>query len=288
MISLDGKWQIKDDEGEFTFTGNVPGTVQGGLILQKLVPHPYIGLNEKNIQDLENKSWIYIKEFELDNLPAEENVELVFEGIDTLSDIYLNGRYLGNTDNMFLEYRFDIKDILKKGKNILKVNIKSPLKGPQALERMYGKLNAGEESVRPYIRKAQYSYGWDWGARLVTSGIWRSVYIESYKKARLTGCTAYLEKVCDKEGKIRISGYMASTVDLDNPENYKVEVKVNDRPVSEFLLKHRGGESYFDGTFTLKDIQLWFPNGLGEQYLYSFEFKLKYKDIEVYSEEKKS
>jgi len=54
------------------------------------------------MRDLENKSRIYIKEFELDNLPAEENVELVFEGIDTLSDIYLSGKCLGNTDNMFL------------------------------------------------------------------------------------------------------------------------------------------------------------------------------------------
>ena len=102
MISLDGEWEVSDDEGEFTFTGTVPGTVQGGLILQKLVPHPYIGLNEKNMRDLENKSWTYIKEFELNDLPAEENVELVFEGIDTLSDIYLDGKCLGNTDNMFL------------------------------------------------------------------------------------------------------------------------------------------------------------------------------------------
>lgn len=288
MISLDGKWKINDDEGEFAFTGNVPGTVQGDLVSQKLVPHPYVGLNERHMRNLESKSWIYTKEFELDSLPIEENVELVFEGIDTLSDIYLNGRYLGNTDNMFLEYRFDIKDILKKGKNILKVNTKSPVKEPRTLERTYGKIGSThEESARPYIRKAQYSYGWDWGARVVTSGIWRPVYIESYKKARLTGCTAYLEKVCDKEGKIRISGYVASIVDLGNLENYKVEVKVNDRPVSEFLLKHRGGESYFDGTFTLKDIQLWFPNGLGEQYLYKFKFILKYKDIEIYKEKKK-
>ena len=102
MISLDGEWEVSDDEGEFIFTGTVRGNVQGGLILQKLVPHPYIGLNEKNMRDLENKSRIYIKEFELDNLPAEENVELVFEGIDTLSDIYLSGKCLGNTDNMFL------------------------------------------------------------------------------------------------------------------------------------------------------------------------------------------
>ncbi|MEA3453312.1 MAG: glycoside hydrolase family 2 protein, partial [Candidatus Caldatribacteriota bacterium] len=257
MISLDGKWQINDDEDEFAFTGIVPGTVQGDLISQKLVPHPYIGLNEKNMRDLESKSWIYIKEFELDSLSIEENVELVFEGIDTLSDIYLNGRCLGNTDNMFLEYRFDIKDILKKGKNILKVNIKSPVKEPRALERTYGKIGSThEESARPYIRKAQYSYGWDWGARVVTSGIWRPVYIESYNKARLTGCTAYLEKVCDKEGKIRISGYIASIVDFDNLENYKVEVKVNDKTLSKMPIEYSPIGIQFNSTFTLKDIQL--------------------------------
>jgi len=102
MISLNGEWAVNDNEGEFAFTGNIPGTVQGDLVSQKLVPHPYVGLNERHMLDLENKSWIYIKEFELDNLPAEENVELVFEGIDTLSDIYLDGKCLGNTDNMFL------------------------------------------------------------------------------------------------------------------------------------------------------------------------------------------
>jgi len=88
MISLDGEWEVSDDEGEFTFTGNVPGIVQGDLVSRKLVPHPYIGLNERHMRNLESKSWMYTKEFELDSLPIEENVELIFEGIDTLSDIY--------------------------------------------------------------------------------------------------------------------------------------------------------------------------------------------------------
>ena len=288
IISLKGKWQINDDEGKYTLTGNVPGTVQGDLILQKLVPHPYIGLNEKYMRDLENKSWTYIKEFELDNLPAEENLELIFEGVDTLSNIYLNGRYLGHTDNMFLEYRFDINDILKKGKNILKVNIKSPVKEPRALECTYGKIGStSEESARPYIRKAQYSYGWDWGARVATSGIWRPVYIESYNKARLTGCTAYLKEMHGKEGVIKVSGCVASTIDFDDLQSYRVEVRVNDKTLSELPIEHSADGVQFDGAFILKDIRLWFPNGLGEQYLYTFKFNLKYKDIEVYSEKKK-
>jgi beta-mannosidase len=287
IISLKGKWQVNDDEGKYTFAGNVPGTVQGDLVLQNLVPHPYVGLNEEYMRDLENKSWTYIKEFELGDLPTEEDVELVFEGVDTLSDIYLNGRYLGNTEDMFLEYRFDIKDILKKGKNVLKVKIKSPVKEPKTLERVYGKIGASEESMRPYIRKAQYSYGWDWGARLVASGIWRPVYIESYNKARLTGCTAYLEKMCDRNGTIRVSGYVLSAAGVDDPQNYRVEVRLNDEITSEFPIESVGNEVQFEGAFALENIRLWFPNGLGEQYLYTFEFKLKYEGAEVYSEKKK-
>ena len=131
--SLAGKWRISDDEGEYAFVGNVPGIVQGDLAQQGLVPHPYVGTNETAMRDLENKSWTYAKEFELDDLPTEENVELVFEGIDTLSDIRLNGRYLGSTEDMFLEYRFNIKDVLKIGKNVLEVHIKSPVREARTL-----------------------------------------------------------------------------------------------------------------------------------------------------------
>src|SRR5450756_1038020 len=74
---LAGRWQISDDEGQYAFAGNVPGTVQGDLVQQGLAPHPYVGSNETAMRDLENKSWTYIKEFELDDLPTEENVELV-------------------------------------------------------------------------------------------------------------------------------------------------------------------------------------------------------------------
>lgn len=286
ILYLNRTWQINDD-GEYSFVGNVPGNVQSDLVSQKLKPHPYVGLNEKYMKDLENKSWTYVKEFKLNNLPKEENVELVFEGIDTLSDIYLNKKYLGKTEDMFLEYRFNIKDLLKKGKNVIKVHIKSPVKEPKILEQFHGKIGATEESIRPYIRKAQYSYGWDWGIRLVTSGIWRPVYIESYNKVRLTGCTAHLEKMSGRNGKVRVSGYVMSFAKITVPENYKVEVRINGKTTSEFPVEHEGKDLKFDGKLLLKDIRLWFPNGMGEQYLYSFEFKLKYEGNEVYSQKKK-
>ena len=287
-ISLNGIWKIVDSDKEFEFEGHVPGCVQGDLVDLGKLPHPYIGTNETLFRRLEDKEWYYTHKFNMNDLQNNIKYELVFKGIDTLSSIYLNGEFIGDTEDMFLEYRFDINGILKKGKNVLKVNIKSPVKEPRALERTYGEIGStSEESARPYIRKAQYSYGWDWGARVVTSGIWRSVYIESYNRARLTGCTAYLEKVCDKEGKIRISGYIASPIDLDDLQSYRVEVRVNDKTLSKLPIEYGPIGIQFNGTFTLKNIRLWFPNGLGEQYLYKFKFILKYKDIEIYKEKKK-
>jgi beta-mannosidase len=285
--SLAGKWQISDDEGQYAFAGDVPGTVQGDLVQQGLVPHPYVGTNETAMRDLENKSWTYVKEFELDDLPTEENVELVFEGVDTLSDIRLNGRYLGSTEDMFLEYRFDIKDVLKTGKNVLEVHIKSPVREARTLECVYGKCGATDESIRAYIRKAQYSYGWDWGIRLPTSGIWRPVVFESYSRARLTGCTASLEEQDDKTGRVRVSGYVAAGTDLGDLGDYRVEVRVQDAVVVELPIEYVGDELHFEGTFSLQNIRLWFPNGLGEQYLYAFEFILNNDGAPVCSEKER-
>lgn len=287
IVNLTGKWKISDDEGHYAFTGNVPGTVQGDLVQLGLVPHPYIGRNETVLRDLEQKAWTYVKEFELDEVPGEENVELVFEGIDTLADIQLNGRYLGRTDDMFLEYRFDVRGMLRKGKNILRVHIKSPVREAANLEHVYGRRGATDESIRAYIRKAQYSYGWDWGIRLPASGIWRPVVLESYSKARLTWCTASLEGRDGGAGKVRVSGSVAPGVDLGDPENFRVAVKVGDALVGEFPVRRAGDELQFEGIFSLQDVHLWFPNGMGEQYLYTFEFTLKDKGVPVCSERRK-
>lgn len=287
ILTLDGKWQISDDERQFAFVGNVPGTVQGDLVRQGLVPHPYVGINEQYVRDLESKSWTCVTEFELDDVPAEENVELVFEGIDTLSDVQLNGQYLGSTDDMFLEYRFAVRDVLKKGKNVLRVHIKSPVREPAALEQEYGKLGAVEESIRTYIRKAQYSYGWDWGIRLPTSGIWRPVHVESYDKARLTGCTASLERLENDGGIVKVSGYVVPGVDFGDAGNCSVAVEVDDALVGEFPVRHVGDELHFEGVFSLQRVRLWYPNGLGEHHLYAFEFTLSDDGAPVCSEKEK-
>jgi len=281
---LDGKWLVRDNEGEFQFEGNVPGTVQQDLVDLELLPHPYKGLNEDIIIKLEPKDWTYEKIFEFDGeISEDEELDLVFDGIDTLAEIYLNNVHIGSTNNMFLQYRFDVKDLLNKGKNVLKVEIKSPINIPKALERNYGVLGGPEESARGYIRKAQYSYGWDWGARIATSGIWKSVYLEKYKKARLYGSTAYLENL---DGKVVVDGFISSNRELDI-EELSVDVYVNGEKVLNVPVKRFFDEYKFMGIFKIEDLKLWFPRDVGEPYLYNFSFVLRDKSGELYREEKK-
>lgn len=281
-ISLNGKWRVYDVEKEFDFEGNVPGTVQGDLVNLNLMPHPYVGTNEKLFRRLEEKSWIYERTFYIDKLDPKSHYDLVLEGVDTLSQVYVNGEFAGKTENMFIEYRFSIKEYLREGENFLKIKIESPIEIPRTLEKNYGKLHATEETARVYIRKAQYSYGWDWGARIATSGIYRNVYLECYPDARIYGSTAYLE---DLDGTVVFSGYVDSIE--DELDAYQVEIILDGQKIDSFPVTRDIEKFKFEGKKQIKDIKLWYPNGLGESYLYSAEFKLLKNGEEIYAEEKR-
>jgi beta-mannosidase len=279
-IDLNGFWSVRDNEGRFSFEGTVPGVVQADLVREGLLPHPYVGMNEDLFKEIEDREWIYEREFEFkEDVEEGERVDLVFEGVDTLSDVYLNGVYLGSTEDMFIEYRFDVTNVLKE-KNHLKVYIKSPIRVPKILEQNYGVLGGPEDPIRGYIRKAQYSYGWDWGARMVTSGIWKPVYLEVYK-ARLQDSTAYLLELEGKDALVRVNGFVYGE------GNLSVEVYVNGEKIGEFPVLEKNGERLFDGVFHLEDVKLWYPWNVGEPYLYDFAFVLKDSNGEIYREEKK-
>lgn len=168
-ISLDGLWRLKDTAGRYDINDRVPGLVQESFVDNDIMPDPYRGSNEELFKALEDKDWVCEREFFVED-EISGIIELVFEGIDTLAEVYLNDVFIGKCEDMFLTYRFDVRKILKNGKNNLRVVIRSPVREPEKLERAYGELNAAEEKVRGYIRKAQYSYGWDWGLRLAVRG----------------------------------------------------------------------------------------------------------------------
>jgi len=269
-IFLDGIWKLRDSDGEYELDARAH-VVQGALIENKVLPDPYKGSNEDLFKTIERKDWIYEKEFNIDeDLKQTSNIDLVLCGIDTIADIYFNDEHIGKTEDMFLTYRFDVVDKLRKENNILRVVIHSPITEAEKLERSYGKLNGSEDTARGYIRKAQYSFGWDWGIRLPVSGIWRSVYIESYE-GRIENCTAYL-----KDDSICVEGDVFGKGD-------SIEVLLNGSKMCTIPIAQ---SRTFKGSFHMKDVKLWYPAGLGEQNLYDFVFLLKNEGKELYSERK--
>ena len=163
----------------------------------KIIEDPFFRLNERSMQWIDKEDWVYQTTFHLTpEMMERQNIELVFKGLDTYADVYLNEKKILEANNMFREWRVVIKPHLEAGENVLKIYFHSPIKVDipkwDALPYQYEASNDQSENggvfnkkVSVFARKAGYHYGWDWGPRLVTSGIWRPVYVEAWDDARL-------------------------------------------------------------------------------------------------------
>ena len=181
---INTNWNFKEIDGTHSGTATVPGTIHTDLLANNFIEDPFYRTNEKQQQWIDKKDWEYST---ILNVSSEEfaknNIRLDFEGLDTYADVFLNDSLILQANNMFRSWEIDVKPIIKEGKNQLKVLLHSPIKkGLELLEASpypYPAINdqsengeIGDKKVSIFTRKAGYHYGWDWGPRLVTSGIW--------------------------------------------------------------------------------------------------------------------
>jgi beta-mannosidase len=269
-LSLNGAWRLQgtdDGGGEIDVRASVPGVVHWDLERGGLIPDPFLRDNEDLVQWIGLKDWTYRRQF---NVPAEmldrRHVELVFEGLDTFARVKLNGRKVAATSNMFIMYRFDVKKILKPGRNTIEVKFLSPLREGLRLHRRHRevRLYEADGNPRPYVRKAQYSFGWDWGPKLPTSGIWRDVYVEGWDTARIESVYWRTLGIKDGAAKVAVTVEFAGTGRL----SCRAGLSAGGRAV-EFALRRRG--KTFTGTTVVKRPRLWWPAGQGPQNLYRAE-----------------
>lgn len=251
------------------FPATVPGTIHTDLLKNDFISDPFYSDNELQLGWITECDWVYQTKFDFKG-SIKNNVDLVFEGLDTICEIYLNDIKLGGTDNMFLTYTYNVKDILKAMNNTLKVIIKSPVKYAAQQEKKYGKLPVALNSSRVYIRKAQYSFGWDWGPTFPTSGIWRKVYFQEWSDAKVESLTFNTISVGKKNAEVKIN----------------VGIKILDK--KKLLLKVflSNGDSLYEQNipitsskkqtikFKIQDPKLWWPNGEGDQNLYLLQVKI--------------
>lgn len=268
-------WEFsRADEGIWR-PATVPGTVHTDLLALKLIPDPFAGTNEKAVQWVDKKDWQYRKKWKLKKADLNfDVVELEFKGLDTYADVYLNNHLILQSANMFVSHIVNVKEWLVAGDNELRILFKSPVKTdmPKFLQDsiIYPAGNdASDIPLSIYARKAPYHYGWDWGPRLVTSGIWRPVYLRSWNKATIRD--VYWQQVkldsaqADMQAEVTIEAAVAGeyTLQLQGKNSHGLLPELAKKPVSL-----QAGINVLKVPFVINKPVLWWPAGMGDPFLY--------------------
>jgi len=276
QIVIGENWQFRKKGDEAWLSAEVPGAVHTDLLNNKKIKDPFFRLNEKDVQWIENEDWEYRCEIQVEPSFSEADcTELVFKGIDTYSLITLNGQLLGKTDNMFVEWRYPCKGILKKGLNHLEVLLKSPIKEAMPLFKAadfeYPANNdEGDFRVSSHTRKSPYQYGWDWGPRLVTSGMWRPVEIQSWNKAVIRNVHVIQDSLNKEQARIKINIIIESIDSYDGV----LEIAINKKKYSDFCASLEKGMNTIETELSISNPELWWTNGLGDAVLYDLGLTL--------------
>ncbi|MCU1267805.1 MAG: beta-galactosidase/beta-glucuronidase [Acidobacteria bacterium] len=276
-VTISAGWQFREVGKDAWYPASVPGCVHTDLLKNKLIEDPFYRDNEQKQQWIGKTDWEYQTTF---NVSAEiltrDNIDLVFEGLDTYANVFLNDVSLLNADNMFRTWRVDCKRLLKPGANTLRIRFRSPINEVlPVMAKLNYQLPAGNdqgEKTSPYTRKAPYQFGWDWGPRFVTSGVWRPVFFEAWNQARVADLHIVAKQVTTTlasltaDVEVVANGQRRATIIVDNLTDKTIAAKreVNLAP----------GSNRVTLDLAVPHPALWWPNGLGAQPLYTFKARL--------------
>jgi beta-mannosidase len=278
ILSLDGKWSLQQRRESKPIPAHVPGDVYADLIRAKQMPDPFYRHNELDLQWIGETDWSYSRTFTITrSLLDQTHIRLRCDGLDTFATIILNGRKVAQADNMFRIWEWDIKEYLKPGTNSIQIDFKSVLPFIRKQSKAYPSWKGADylAAYPGWVRKEQCNFGWDWGIRAVTCGIWRSISIVAFSQGRLTDVG-----VTQHHTKKRVTLHIDTTTE-GRGKGLKVKVSVLDknRVVAEStasIVKHKGKRS-----FSLENPKLWWPNNMGDQHLYSVMIDLLNRDGDV-------
>ncbi|MBN2091225.1 glycoside hydrolase family 2 protein [candidate division KSB1 bacterium] len=276
-IEIHQNWQFRQLNTEKWHSASVPGCVHSDLMQGGLIEDPFYRMNELDVQWIDKVDWEYQVQFQIDKkLIAYDQLDLVFKGLDTYATIYLNESPILNADNMFREWRINVKPLLEIGRNSLRIHFHSPITEdlPKLANLGYDLPAVSDQSITGglgnkrlsiFARKAGYHYGWDWGPRLITSGIWRPVILEAWNMARIENIQLITQEVTKDIAKIQAVFEIHAIQATET--NLSIEVNGSQQMMQSVTLQF--GLNTVEIPFEIKNPQLWWTNGLGEPYLYS-------------------
>ncbi|WP_052415528.1 beta-mannosidase [Algibacter lectus] len=261
----------------------VPGSIHTDLIQNGIIEDPFYRLNEKDQQWIDKNDWEYKTVFNIDDaILDKERIELNFKGLDTYANVFLNDSLVATTNNMFVGNKLNCKSILKLGENKLKIVFDSPIKTglkkrealgyqlPNAVNDQSENGGLGKKQVAVFNRKAGYHFGWDWGPRLVTSGIWQDVELHAWDNAIIRD--AYI-----KQDKISKNiALLNAELDIHATHQFKafLNVKIDSVLFVQKEIELQKGDNKISMPIEIENPKLWWTNGLGKQKLYQVDIEL--------------
>jgi len=291
--TIDSGWQFRavanTDRADVKqwHAAQVPGVVQTDLLSSKLIPDPFDRDNEFRLQWIGLADWEYQTTFPVDAAAlAHDHVDLVFDGLDTFADVYLNDQCILHADNMFRRWRIPAKAMLKSGPNTLRIVFHSavekmipyaksqPFILPSISTHNYG--NEENIATAPYTRKAPYNYGWDWGPRFMTEGIWQPVRLETWDALRIDNFHIHQHSITSDLANV------TAELDLDasQPTTATLTLAHDDlagpqTSAGTQTLQLNTGMNHVSFLLRIVSPKLWYPVGYGAQSRYRFSAAIR-------------
>ena len=295
---LDARWEFRLLPGDAQAPAHpqaaawhraqVPGSVHTDLLDHALIPDPYVGAPEASLQWIGLADWEYRATFDVAaETLARPHAELVFEGLDTFAEVELNGQPLLRADNAHRTWIARVEGRLQARSNTLRIVFRSPittlLPSVQAMpHKIAGNYPSpyGDEPrdamVGNFVRKPAYHFGWDWGPRYVTAGVWRPVRLETWGAHRIDDLAVRTDRLdadaalLTAQVAVRHEGAAASAlldVDVRDPEG-----RIVARAQHRALLQP--GEQQIDVPLQIDQPRRWWPAGQGAQDRYTVHASL--------------
>jgi beta-mannosidase len=265
----------------------VPGVVHTDLLRNHLIPDPYDRDNEFRLQWIGLTDWEYQTTFRVDSQDLRhDHADLVFDGLDTFADVYLNDQEILHSDNMFRHWRIPSKTLLKPGANTLRIVFHSavekmlpyvkslPYVLPSISTHNYG--NEENLATAPYTRKAPYQYGWDWGPRFLTEGVWQPVRLELWDALRIENLHIHQQKIAAEMASV------TAEIEIDASRPMTATLMVAHDELSSTLtadgtqqLHLDAGTNHVSFPVRIAAPKLWYPVGYGPQNRYRFSASIR-------------
>jgi len=269
----EGDWQLSAVGESKWMPVSLPGEVHVALMQAGKIPDPFAADNERQVQWVAQNDWEFRGMIQVPkDLLQEEQIWLSFDGLDTLASVSLNGALLGETDNAFRAYSWEVQDLLKTGENTIRIVFNSPVK--YVSERQETEpLPSPEQSIQggPHLRKAPCQWGWDWGPMLPPIGIWKDARLEGYSTAKLDAVhlrqAHQFDSAVEVSAEAKIVNWSDSTLQLC--------LTLKDTMGQTFAATCKVVNGSATASIEIPDPVLWWPNGYGEQALYEVQVALR-------------